>query len=292
MAGSSGNRASAPGRWLGDRGAFHAEGAFWDAEAGTLRYVDMLAGDVLTESPGGGIRSHLGDVVALIRGRRDGGYVVAQERGFALLDDQLRTERTIPVFDDRTLRMNEGACDAAGRLFCGSMAYDTRPGAGTLYRLDPDLSVHVALESVSIPNGLVWTADGARALHADTGERAVFAYAFDVDGGALTNRETFLEFAEGDAAPDGMALDEEGGLWIAMWGGGAVRRYDSSGTLSDVVEVPVTNVTSCAFGGASGTTLFVTTSRQAIAPGSQARAGQIYAVEVGVRGAPVHRFGG
>ena len=161
MVGSSGQRdTSGPGRWIGADTVFHGEGAFWDPAANGLRYVDMLAGDVMTEVRGSHSRTHLGDVVALIRARERGGYVIASERGFALLDDGLVVEHEIAVFTHPGLRMNEGACDVAGRLFCGSMAYDAHHGAGTLYRLDPDLSVHIALEGVSIPNGLVWTSDG------------------------------------------------------------------------------------------------------------------------------------
>ena len=273
MAGSS-------GRWLGDPDVFHGEGAYWDR--GTLRYVDMLRGDLLTVDS----RTHVADVVALIRPRVDGGYVVATERGFALLDDALTVERTIPVFDDPDVRMNEGACDAAGRLYCGSLAYDYREGGGKLYRLDPDLSVHVVLESVTIPNGLVWS--GGAALHADTSDGAVYRYEFDATAGSFGQREVFVDFADAPGSPDGMALDAEGGLWVALWGGHSVRRYDPFGKLTDTIELPVTNPTSCAIGD---TTLYVTTSKQGLDDPITEHAGRIYAVEIGVRGAAVHPFG-
>ena len=272
MAGSS---------WLGDPAVFHGEGAYWDAAIGGLRYVDMLRGDLMTVDT----RTHVADVVALVRPRAGGGYIAATERGFALLDDSLAVELSIPVFDDPELRMNEGACDAAGRLYCGSLAYDYREGGGTLYRLDPDLSVHVALEGVTIPNGLVWSGGGA--LHADTSDAKVYRYEFDTATGAFGAREVFLDFADTPGAPDGMALDAEGGLWVALWGGHAVRRYDAAGLLTDTIELPVTNPTSCAIGG---TTLYVTTSKQGLDSPEQ-HAGQVYAVEVGVRGAEVHAFG-
>ncbi|MDN3495716.1 SMP-30/gluconolactonase/LRE family protein [Planococcus sp. APC 4015] len=290
MAGSESPRR--PPAWIGDHAVFHGEGAFWDGTANRLRYVDMLAGDIMSASPTGAVRDHVGDVVALVRDRRGGGYVAAVERGFVLLDDRLRVERTIAVFDDPGVRMNEGACDASGRLFCGSMAYDARQGAGRMYRLDPDLSVHVVMDSVTIPNGLVWTDGGAKALHADTGERAVHSYEYDAERGVFGARDVFIDFGDGAAAPDGMALDREGGLWVAMWGGGAVRRYDSRGRLVAVIDLPVTNVTSCAFGGEHGMTLFVTTSRQGIDAGSEPQAGLVYAIDVDVEGAPVHPFAG
>jgi len=283
--------AGSSGTWLGDAGVFHGEGAYWDARLGALRYVDMLRGDVLTLRDGGVTRTNVSEVVALIRPRIAGGYVVATERGFALLDEELVVEREIPVFDDPLLRMNEGACDMNGRLYCGSLAYDYRSGAGTLYRLDPDLTVHVAWENVTIPNGLVWGDGGTTALHADTADRAVYRYEFDPREGTLGSREVFLDLADAPGSPDGMALDAEGGLWVALWGGRAVHRYDAAGALTETIRVPVTNPTSCAIGGENGTTLFVTTSRQGLADRDEEGAGRVYSVDIGVTGAPVHAFG-
>lgn len=287
MAGSD-----APGRWLDGPVAFHGEGALWDSAHGVLRCVDMLAGDILTFGNGGGSRIHVSDVAALIRPRRDGGFVVAAERGFLLLNDELEPKHSVPVFDDPTVRMNEGSCDPGGRLYCGSMAYDYRAGAGRLYRLDADLSVHVVLEHVTIPNGLLWSADGSVAFHADTAEDAVFAYSVNPATGAFGKRETFIDFRDVQGSPDGMAMDADGGLWIALWGGAAVRRYDDRGQLTDVVSLPVSNPTSCAIGGATGTTLFVTTSRQGVELDQEPRAGTVFEVEIGVPAAMVHAFAG
>lgn len=281
-------------RWGNDASVFHGEGAFWDPGVRALRYVDMLAGDVLTVADGATTRVHVGDVAALVKPRRKGGYIVATERGFALCDAQLRVEREIAVFDDPYVRMNEGACDARGRMFCGSMAYDMRPDGGQLYRLDSDLSVHVALPRVTIPNGLVWSHDGQRAFHADTGTRRISMYEYDVEHGTFGERETFIDFSGAAGVPDGMASDLEGGLWVAMWNGAAVQRYDRDGRLTATIPLPVTNVTSCAFGGSGGTTLFVTTSRDQIPSGAGAEplAGRVFEFDAEVRGAPVHSFAG
>lgn len=272
-------------------GVFHGEGAFWDAATGSVRFVDMLRGDVMTWNGTSLERTHLSDVAAVIRARTGGGYVVATERGFALTDDGLAVGDDIPVFSDPGLRMNEGACDAAGRFYCGSMAYDTRPDAGRLYRLDPDLSVHVVMEHVTIPNGLVWTDAGERALHVDTREGVIWAWDFDASAGEFSGRRPFIRFDGSGGMPDGMSLDEDGGVWVAMWGGRAVRRYTSAGRLDLTVPLPVANVTSCAFGGADGRTLFITTSRQGLAD-PEPQAGGLFAVETQVAGAPVHAFGG
>jgi sugar lactone lactonase YvrE len=152
--------------------------------------------------------------------------------------------------------------------------------------------VHVVLERVSVPNGLVWSSDGRTAFHADTVAGKVFAYEVDVATGAFGASRVFLDFTSMPGAPDGMALDDEGGLWVAMWQGGAVRRFDATGRLTDTVPTGVSNPTSCAFGGANGRTLFITTSQDGLDGRTEPRAGQVLAVEVGVRGAPVHTFGG
>jgi sugar lactone lactonase YvrE len=273
-----------------DAAVFHGEGAFWDDATRTLRHVDMLAGDIITLADRT-TRSHVSDVVAVIRRRGAGGYVVAIERGFALLDDDLRLQRTIPAFDDPAVRMNEGACDSRGRFYCGSMAYEATPGAGTLYRLDPDLSVSVVREGVTIPNGLVWTRDDTVALHVETTEDRVLAYDFDIETGAFGEAETFADLSELDGSPDGAALDAEGGLWVAMWGGASVRRFDADGRLSDTIEVPASNVTSCAFGGPDGRTLYVTSSRDGLERDEEL-AGRVFSFDVGVAGATVHAFAG
>jgi sugar lactone lactonase YvrE len=281
--------------WIGDPDVFHGEGSYWDAAADVLRSVDMLAGDVITTPSTGGTatRSHVSDVVAVIRRRRSGGFVVAVERGFALVDDELRVQRSISAFDDASVRMNEGACDAHGRFLCGSMAYDARDGGGTLYRLDPDLTVHVVLDAVTVPNGLVWVDEGRTALHADTGNREIRAYEYDLDSGTFGASRAFVSLPDDEpGAPDGMTLDDEGGLWVAMWGGGKVHRYDATGRLDHVVPLPVTNPTSCAFGGPDGTLLHVTTSRQDIEPGTQPHAGGTLVVPTSVRGARLYDFAG
>lgn len=272
-------------------GVFHGEGAFWDSATGTLRFVDMLRGDVMTRDGRALRRTHVSDVAAVIRARAEGGYLVATERGFALTDDQLTVTSEIPVFSESGLRMNEGACDAAGRFYCGSMAYDTRPDAGRVYRLDPDLSVHVVLERVTIPNGLVWTGEGEVALHADTREGVIWAYDFHAAAGEFGARRPFTRFDGSAGMPDGMALDDEGGVWVAMWGGGAVRRYTPSGALDVTIALPTVNVTSCAFGGPGRRTLYVTTSRQGLAD-PEPEAGGLFAIATPFRGAPVHAFGG
>ncbi|MGJ9372576.1 SMP-30/gluconolactonase/LRE family protein [Nesterenkonia sp. CF4.4] len=280
------------GSWSGDPTVFHGEGGYWDAGAGVFRYVDMYTGDIVTLEGPDTTRTHLSALVAMMRGRRAGGYVVAVERGFRLLGEDFRPEQYVTAFDDGGLRMNEGSCDPAGRLYCGSMAYEASRGAGVLYRLDPDLRVHRALEGVSIPNGLVWIEGGHTALHADTMHREIRAYEVDPSTGEFGTSRIYVSIPEGHGAPDGMALDSEGCLWVAMWGGAAVHRYAPDGTLTEVLSLPVTNPTSCTFGGKDGSTLFVTTSKENADAAAEPLAGQVFTRRVDASGAPVHEFGG
>jgi sugar lactone lactonase YvrE len=278
-----------------ERCAHHGEGPFWDARVGKLFFVDMLAGAVVEWDTAGPVKRHpLGrPVVAVVRARSSGGYVLAVEHGFAFADAGMDMERALPeVFAGPTSRMNEGGCDPQGRFYCGSMAYDYRTGAGSLYRLNADRSVETVLTGVTISNGLQWSRDGSRVFYNDTATGRVDVFDFDGVTGAFTNRRPFAIIDGTDGAPDGMAIDEEDGIWVALWGGSAVRRYDSRGDLSEIVELPVPKVTACAFGGRDGRTLYITTSREGMAEGDFPQAGSIFSVEAGVRGAVQHAFAG
>jgi sugar lactone lactonase YvrE len=170
------------------------------------------------------------------------------------------------------------------------MAYDETPGAGTLYRLDPDGSVSVTLREVTISNGLQWNRAGDTVFYADTPTGRVDKFDFDPSA-AFSNRRTFTEIS-GGGHPDGMAIDEDDGIWVALWGGSAVHRYDRTGRLELVVDLPVSNVTACAFGGPELQTLFITTSRQGLNEADQPEAGAVFRYDAGVRGAPQHPFAG
>ena len=189
------------------------------------------------------------------------------------------------------VRMNDGGCDPDGRFYCGSMAYDETPGAGSLYRLDPDGTTTVVLSGVTISNGLAWSPDGTRAYYVDTPTRRVDVFDYD-PGTGLTGRRPWAVVPDGPGVPDGLTVDADGGVWTALWGGGAVCRFTGAGQLDGVVELPVPRVTACAFGGPALTTLYVTTSRLQTDTDRYPAAGAVFAVDVGVRGLPVRPFAG
>jgi sugar lactone lactonase YvrE len=272
---------------------FHGEGPFWDPANNRLLLVDMLAGTIVAVDAEGDTRRHrLATVAATIRARRGGGYVLATENQFLLLGPDLTEQNALPpVFTDSQIRFNEGGCDPQGRFYCGTMAYDETPGAGTLYRLYPDGSVSVTLREVTISNGLQWNRASDTVFYADTPTGRVDGFDFDPASGAFTGRRTFTDIS-GAGHPDGMAIDVEDGIWVALWGGSAVHRYDRAGRLDLVVDLPVSNVTACAFGGPDLRILFITTSRQGLDPADQPDAGAVFRYEAGVRGAQQHAFAG
>jgi sugar lactone lactonase YvrE len=268
---------------------YHGEGPVWSERWGGLRWVDMLAGDVLSLADDGTVgRQHVGEVAAAVRPRRGGGAVIGVQRGFALQEPD-DTVTTLPeLWSDTNVRMNEGACDPDGRFYCGSMAYDKTPGAAALYRLDPDGSVSTILEGVTVSNGLDWSPDGTRAYYNDTDTHRVDVFDYSRDSG-LTGRRAFVGV---DGRPDGLTVDAEGGVWTALSDSGVVQRYTPEGHLDAVVELPVTKVTACTFGGARLDELFITTSREGLDPGDEPQAGSLFRVVPGVRGRPTREFGG
>ena len=272
-----------------DAVAYHAEGPVWSERWGGLRWVDMLAGDVLSLAADGTVeRRHVAGVAAALRPRRAGGAVLGIERGFALEDANGTITRLSELWTDERLRMNEGACDPDGRFYCGSMAYDKQRGAGALYRLDPDGSVRVVLENVTISNGLDWSPDGSRAYYNDTDTGRVDVLDYERTAG-LSGRRPFVDTG---ARPDGLTVDAEGGVWVALSNGSAVRRYTADGVLDEVVELPVTKVTACTFGGARLDQLFITTSREGLDAGAEPQAGSLFRAVPGVTGLPVREFAG
>jgi sugar lactone lactonase YvrE len=184
--------------------------------------------------------------------------------------------------------MNEGGCDPDGRFLCGTMADDQRPGAGSLYRLDADRSVTTVLEGVTVSNGLEWSPDGAQAYYVDTPTREISVFDYDSAIGLHARRR----FASVAAMPDGLTVDADGGVWVALYDGRAVQHFDPDGVPGAQVHVAEGRVTACTFGGEDLDRLFITTSREGLSPGEEPSAGSLRVADVGVRGLPVREFAG
>jgi sugar lactone lactonase YvrE len=273
------------------------EGALWDWRHDRLVSVDILAGRVLISDPADGTTRSIevGQPVGAAMLRGDDGLLLAVRDGFATLE--LGTGKFEPLVaveaDNRANRMNDAACDARGRCFAGTMALDGAPGAGTLYRLDPDLSVHALLSDLTISNGLGWSPGGGLMYHIDTKSGGIDMQDYDEETGAIANRRRLVDTDPAWGLPDGLAMDAEGGIWVAFWGGSAVRRFGADGEVTETIELPATNATRPAFGGADLDQLYVTSAE--LEPGQAADGdlgGAIFVFDPGVRGTRAHPFAG
>ncbi|MGD1282460.1 SMP-30/gluconolactonase/LRE family protein [Mycobacterium seoulense] len=276
--------------------AHHGEGPYWDSSTGRILCMDVLAAEiVVVDSSGGLSRCKVPSRAAtVIRRRRAGGFVIATERGLIGADDELSTfEPIADVIDDPDFRTNDGGCDPLGGFVIGTMAYDERPGAGAVYRVTPDHRVVELLSPVSISNGVQWSGNGTRVYYIDTPTRRVDLFDVDPHTGAWSDRRPHIVIDTARGYPDGMAIDEEDGLWVALWGAGAVNHYDAKGRLVESISVPgVTQVSSCAFGGDRRDVLYITTSRQGLTPDHEPTAGAMFAVRTRARGAVASEFAG
>jgi sugar lactone lactonase YvrE len=279
----------------------HGEGPVWDAAAGVLRFVDLTRGGLMTYDPASGAvrRRTVGDVLACVRPRVGGGLVAARALDVVLLDDPDDEESAPRVLaalgparpGAPALRLNDGGCDPAGAFYCGTMAYAETPGAGALHRFSPDGAIRSVITGVTISNGFCFDPTGSFAYYTDTPSGRVEVLRFDADGG-IAERAPFVTVDPADGYPDGLTVDAEGGVWVALWNGAAVRRFDPEGRLDAVVRVPARQVSCPAFGGPDLTDLFVTTSRQGLADGEDPRAGALFRAGPGVRGALPLAFAG
>jgi sugar lactone lactonase YvrE len=257
-----------------------AEGPRWDAAARRLLWVD-IEGWRLHVLEGGEDRAIAFDAMVCAAAPTKGGAVlVALADRLALVDladESVRTLVRLPHGPE--LRSNDGACDAAGRFWIGTMALDQTPGAGALYRYDGRLER--VLDEVTLSNGIGWTREDTRMYYVDSPVQRVDLFDFELASGRVDDRRPFVSIDESDGIPDGLTVDDEGGVWVALYGGSCVHRYDESGHLDAVLEVPAENVTSCCFGGEDGRSLFVTTA---------APDGNVYVTQPGVSGPPAHVF--
>jgi sugar lactone lactonase YvrE len=264
------------------------EGPFWDPGTGRLHWVDILGCRLHgCREDGSDLRSlavpsHLGSAAPW-----GDGFIAATRDGIGLLD---RSGAFKPLPRSPRLaahvRFNDGKCDPTGRFWAGTMAYDSRPGAGALYRVEPGGEVARVLDGLTLSNGLAWDLPRARMYHIDTATRRLDAYDWDAATGAIRDRRCVAAFAESDGWPDGMTLDRQGRAWIAFWDGWKVLCVDpdSGGTVAEL-RVPVQRPTSCAFGPGERT-LFITSARTGLDAEALARqpgAGAVFQVPMPAR---------
>lgn len=287
--------------------AEHGEGPRWDAARAELMWVDIPAGLLRrgTVSAGGVVTEVAvhrgGDTLGAVAPAAAGGWLLAAGGGFAHVDADGDARVLLDLAGEGGTeagggtRMNDAACDPAGRFLAGTMAFDQRPGAGTLYCLDLDGTVRTLRDGLTVSNGLGWSPDGGTFYLADSGPGLLHAFDYDVAAGTLSAGRVLLEFAGDDGVADGLTVDDDGCLWTALWGAGQVRRYSPEGELLAVVEVPVAQTSACCFAGAARDLLVVTTSTEGMSGADRAAqpdAGRLFTARPGVTGPPAAPYRG
>jgi sugar lactone lactonase YvrE len=230
--------------------------------------------------------------VGAIAPRAAGGHVLAVRDGFARWDGETTTLIAAINPQRHEVCMNDGACDGRGRFWAGTMHLDLRRGEGALYRLDESGDLQLVLSGVSTSNGIAWSPDETTMYYVDTPTQGIDAFDFDANTAAITNRRRLVTIDPDDGSPDGLVVDAEGCIWVALWDGWEVRRYDFDGKHLASVALPVARVTKPAFGGADLTDLFITTGSPGKPDPSEPYAGGVFHVRTGVRGLPAHAYAG
>jgi sugar lactone lactonase YvrE len=272
----------------------------WDSDAHLLYWADIVNPHLYCFDPAtGDLKTFDCEVpVTGIGLRQSGGLVLASKTGLYLLDSEFRHFRFIadPEAAKPNVRFNDGMVDRCGRYWAGTLnETDLNAPDGSLYRLDPDCTLHTMDTGLQWPNGIGWSPDDRVMYLADSGAQAVYAYDFDYESGTPHNRRVFAEIPKGDGVPDGLTVDCEGGVWLGHWGGWHLKRYYPDGMLDQVVQIPVQNVTSCMFGGQKFDELYVTTAWYLL--DSQQRSdqpcsGDLFRVKQAIRGLPEPKFMG
>lgn len=278
------------------------EGPSWDAAEKRLWWVDILGKRLFEFDPvsGENRRYELPQMVGAVVPWQKRKVMLAVREGFAAFDlDTLVLELVArPEADRPNNRFNDGKCDPVGRFWAGTMSTKGEAGAGSLYRLDVDGCVYQMAKGITIANGLAWSADQQTLYFIDSSHRTVTAYDYDMNSGAIAHGKVILRTPDEMGWPDGMTIDATGMLWIAHYGGSCVARWNpNTGELLERIVLPVTQVTSCVFGGETLETLYISTATENLGPAEKAReieagAGGLFAVNPGVSGTPTFRYSG
>jgi sugar lactone lactonase YvrE len=279
------------------------EGPSWDARTGILYWVDIKGGRIYAHKPG----NESDDIVASTKGvssvvpRAGGGFALTSRHGFYSLD--LKTGRIEPLTEEVEIdlesnKFNDGKCDPAGRYWAGTMDQTEKSPSGSLYLLEKGSKLKKVLSNITVSNGLGWSPDHKTMYYIDSPTKKVRSFDYSLPTGEISNQQVAVDFVRsgqiGD--PDGMAVDNEGMIWVAHWGGGRVTRWNpSKGVLLDTLQIPADQVTSVCFAGENLDELYITTARDGLDEktlASKPLAGSLFVSNVGVRGLPTYPFEG
>lgn len=272
----------------------------WDDQKKLLCWVDILSGRLFRYDPVQKtneifeIGEHIGSFSLLEKG----GTLVALQSGFAFYSFHTKQLEQIgnPESHLTNHRFNDGKCDAAGRFWSGTLSYDVMENAGSLYCMDSYLQVNKKLKNLTIPNGMAWNLNHQKFYFIDSPDRCIYVFDYDLGSGEIKNQTKLFEFSAGDFVPDGMTIDSEGFLWVALYNGYKVVRINPE--TKDIifeVQLPVPQVTSCTFGGPDLNHLFITTAREHMTEQDIANhplSGSLFKVNLPFKGLPAVRFKG
>jgi sugar lactone lactonase YvrE len=292
-----------------DAKAYLGEGPIWEARTQTLYWVDIFAKRIYA---GTELLVEVDDYEFLgcIAPRANGGLILAlsgsidatrqlDEGRFSFASFEAGSAK--PTFlsalngDSSTNRFNDGKCDPRGRFLAGTMdKEETRP-TGSLYSFD-GRRVTKLLSSITVSNGMTWSPDHKTFYYIDTPTRQVRAFDYDLDTGALANSRVAISTPEALGWPDGMTSDLQGNLWIAMWGGLQVTKWNpNTGELLEQIPIPAVNTSSCVFGGRNMNELYITSARKGLGEAVLKQyplTGGVFRVETNVEGMPTFAFAG
>lgn len=257
------------------------EGPLWHPDRELLYWIDVDNGNMYSYDPSQKAAKKVlkGEIIGGTTLQEDGQLLLFMERGQIALwspDKGLRVQRDHTPGAEKT-RFNDVIADPKGRVFAGTMPEGDHPGK--LYRLDTDGSIRVVLEEVGQPNGMAFSPDRKTFYLADTRNRRIESFRYHLDSGQIDQRKTLIETPEEHGQPDGMTVDEQGNLWLALWDGSGILRYDPKGKLLEKISLPVHNVTSLTFVGQSA---YVTSAGGGHRPDAGEQAGALFQLETDV----------
>ncbi len=274
---------------LGEIKAKLGEGSIWDYNKKILYWIDIENGVLYEYNPvlDTTLSHHAGKKIGTVVPETDSTVVLALEDGIyrMFLKDDTLEFLSKPASLEENQRFNDGKCDPSGRFWVGSMGPDK---SCFLYCMNNERSIIEILNGVTISNGIIWSLDSSKMYYIDTPTHQVRQFDFDNQSGNITAGKVIIEIPDTLGAPDGMTIDSEGKLWIALWGGYGVGRFDPvSGTLLEKINVPAKNITSCAFGGENLDILFITSASVGMTDDERSKlpdAGKLFSINPGVQG--------
>jgi sugar lactone lactonase YvrE len=265
------------------------EGSYWDWRDNSLLIVDITSGRVLKLSSHAGLiwerqfDNHVGAVIGI---EDSSDYLLVEQRGISRMDLGGKRHELLTLIEaDENKRFNDAKADPSGRLWAGVMGYEANSTDGALYSYQANGLMHQMITDLSCPNGMDWSDDLSTMYFIDSPTRTVGVYDFDLATAEISLRSS-IEIAL-PGIPDGMTLDAEGNLWVALWDGSAVIQLSPSGKLLQEIKLPASRITSCTFGGRDLTKLFITTASMGV---DEQLAGSIFVVDTNTQGRHANLF--